>query len=218
MFEGGRPMVTAWMLAHWCGRSESAWSPKCELVIHATRRSYLAAVGAGGKFSYGSSQLDFGDHRRLTRRRIDICGDDPRGLSALPHELTHVIVAECFDGRRPPRWADEGMAILADRADKQRSHRKDMLSGVGSGTGLRVAELLTAAFYGQSAWLTELLVTRGDPPKFIHFLRLSLDQGYDHALRETYGIENTVQLDRLWREAQVTDDNHPGPISSADAR
>jgi hypothetical protein len=197
----------------WCGGQRDAWSPKCQIVVHASRGSYLGVVGAGGAATYGSSLLDFGKDKQVASRRIDIRGDSPLGMAALPHELTHVVLADLLDGRQPPRWADEGMAILADARDKQLLHERDLTNGLASRVAFRVAELMAIenyphpsrvpAFYGQSASLTAFLAHRDDPAKFVEFLRRALDQGYDAALRQVYAIENVGELERLWREQRL---------------
>jgi hypothetical protein len=201
---------------YWCAEEREAWTPKCEVVVHAHIASYLAAVGEGGRQTYGSSLLDFGPDkidRKVTRRLIDFRGDSPLGLAALPHEMTHVILADLLGGRQPPRWADEGMAILADSRDKQFLHERDLNQGLASRTAFRVGELLSIgdyphpsripAFYGQSASLTACLAKRDDPAKFVEFLRRALDGGYDQALRDVYHIDNVAQFERLWYEQRL---------------
>lgn len=196
---------------YWCGQaSDQAWSPQCELVIHAGRPEYLAAVGAGGSTSYGSSLIDFGRDKRVSRRRIDVRGDGGLGLAALPHEMTHLVLADLLDGRQPPRWADEGMALLADTREKQLLHERDLAHGLASGRAFRLAELLAIetyphasrvpAFYGQSVSLTAFLALRGNPARFVEFLRRNQEDGYDEALRQVYAINGVAELERLWRE------------------
>lgn len=195
---------------YWCDCEGDAWSPKCTIVVHSGRTSYLQAVGAGGGSTYGSSLLDFGPDKRVSKRQIDLRGDSPLGMAALPHEMTHVVLADHLGGRQPPRWADEGMAILADSRDKQLLHERDLNQGLATRQAFRIAELMTLdgyphpsrvpAFYGQSASLTVLLANRDDPAKFVEFLRRSLDHGYDAALVQVYGIENLGELELLWRE------------------
>jgi hypothetical protein len=193
----------------WRGEvAKDAWSPKCRIVLHASRDHYLAVVGWGGAQTYGSSLLDFGDDRAVSKRQIDLRGDSPLGLAALPHEMTHVILADLLDGRQPPRWADEGMATLADTRDKQLLHERDLAAGLTSGAAFRVGDLLgietypqparIAAFYGQSVSLTAFLALRDDPAKFVEFLRRGLDRGYDKALREVYAIDGVTHLEQLW--------------------
>jgi hypothetical protein len=123
------------------------------------------------------------------------------------------VLADHLGGRQPPRWADEGMAILADTHDKQLLHERDLNQGLASRQAFRVAELVAVenyphpsripAFYGQSASLTALLAHRDDPAKFLEFLRRALDQGYDAALAQVYGIRNLGELESLWREQRL---------------
>jgi hypothetical protein len=198
----------------WCGATpEEPWSPKCQIVLHAGRSQYLSVVGIGGAQTYGSSLLDFGRDKRVSQRQIDLRGDDPLGLAALPHEMTHVILADLLDARQPPRWADEGMATLADTHDKQLLHERDLAAGLASRTAFRVGELMSidtyphptriAAFYGQSVSLTAFLALRDDPAKFVEFLRRGMDRGYDRALREVYAIAGVTHLERLWQEERT---------------
>lgn len=67
----------------------------------------------GGQASLGSSWLDFVD-KEVSKRRVDLLPDSTKALTALGHEMTHIVIADFFEGEQLPRWADEGMAILAD--------------------------------------------------------------------------------------------------------
>ena len=67
--------------------------------------------------------------------------------AALPHELTHVILADCFVGRLVPRWIDEGAALLADPAEKQLRHKAEMAGALADRSAFRVVELLTLEDY-----------------------------------------------------------------------
>jgi len=197
---------------YWTSDEHRAWSPKCEVVVHAGARSYLSALGNGASATFGSSLIRFGTNKQVTHRTIDFRGDSPHGLATVPHEMTHVVLADLLDGRQPPRWADEGMAVLADSRDKQLLHERDLSSGLAGRLAFRVGELLTmdsyphhsrvAAFYGQSASLTACLAKRDDPAKFVNFLRRALDDGYDRALREVYQIDNVAHLERVWTESR----------------
>jgi hypothetical protein len=194
---------------YWCEEPASPWSPRCEVVVHANQASYLAAVGAGAGQTFGSSYVEFSKNRQVQRRQIDFRGDCEHGLASVPHELTHVVVADLLGGRQPPRWADEGMAMLADSAAKRRLHERDLQAGLSQRTAFRTVELLNLdsyphpsrvpAFYGQSCSLTALLVARNKPATFVAFLRTSAEKGYDSALRECYAIENVQELEQLWR-------------------
>src|SRR5690349_10731615 len=149
---------------YWIAEQQDAWQTKCEVIVHANSSSYLTAVGSGGRQTFGSSLVKFGSDKQIERRLIDFRGDSAHGLSSVPHEMTHVVLADLLDGRQPPRWADEGMAILADSHEKQLLHERDLTHGLATRAAFRISELLTfdsypapsriPAFYGQSASLT----------------------------------------------------------------
>jgi hypothetical protein len=194
----------------WCGEDRAAWSPKCEILVHAGRSSYLAVVGSGGEATYGSSLIQFDREKNVARRRIDFRGDSQLGIETLPHELTHVIVADMLEGQQPPRWADEGMAMLADSAAKRALHERDLAAGLANRTAFRLPELFALqsyphparvpAFYGQSVSVAALLANREDPVRFIEFLKLGGRVGYDRALAQVYGIADMAALEQLWLE------------------
>ena len=133
-------------------------------------------------------------------------------LSALPHELTHVILADLFNGRQPPRWIDEGIAVLADQASKQQLHQRDLKLAFDNQATFSAGELLLSenypqakrmgTFYGQSASMVAFLAQREDPAKLILFTRRVLEQGYDVALREIYQIDGISAFERLWNVDQ----------------
>jgi hypothetical protein len=193
---------------YWIAAEQQPWAAQCEVVVHGGIGTYLNAVGPGGRQTFGSSLIKFDDARQVARRLIDFRGDSPLGLAAVPHEMTHVILADLLGGRQPPRWADEGMAILADTHQKQVLHERDLTQGLANRAAFRVAELITMdsypaafripAFYGQSASLTACLAQRDDPAKFVEFLRRALDGGYDQALRDVYHLDNIAALEIHW--------------------
>ena len=189
-----------------------AWSPRCQVIVHANQTTYLAAVGSGAGQTFGSSLIKFGASRQVSHRQIDFRGDSQHGAAALPHEMTHVVLADLLGGCQPPRWADEGMAILADPHNKQQMHLRDVQAAHARRLAFRAVELITLdryphpsrvpAFYGQSASLTAFLVDRDDPATFVSFLRDAVNQGYDAALREHYDIDNVATLEKLWHEGR----------------
>jgi hypothetical protein len=204
---------------YWCEEQTQQWSPRCDVVVHANRASYLAAVGAGASQTFGSSYIEFAKNKQIRRRQIDFRGDSEHGAAAVPHELTHVVLVDLLDGRQPPRWADEGMAMLADSAAKRQLHERDLQAGLAQRTTFRAVELLTLdsyphpsrvpAFYGQSRSLTAFLVLRNEPTAFVAFLRKSAQDGYDAALRDCYAIENVQELEQLWRANLAAKAAHP---------
>jgi hypothetical protein len=195
----------------WIGRSApDEWNPKCQIVLYPSQRSYVAAVGRGSERTVGSSLVKVVGGQ-VTARRIDLLEESTEYLSAaLPHELTHVVLKDRFASKGLPRWADEGMAILADTEAKQERHNKDLRDALMSRTTFHAAELFLmdgypppkrfGAFYAQSASLTRFLVGRKGPQDFVKFIEQARENGFDTALRECFNIANAAELDRQWRQ------------------
>lgn len=189
------------------------WQPQCEIVLHPSRTSYAQAVGRGAAQTSGSS-LILRDGDAITHRRIDLLVNPSGHFTALMHELTHVVLADRFRGKRAPLWADEGIATEADSATKKSLHHRDCLSALRNGTSLRLGYLLQMerfasphqmpAFYGQSLSLVQFLLEQDKPSTFVAFLELAKERGYDHALRKIYAIEGIVELESQWRDYAVT--------------
>jgi hypothetical protein len=205
-----------------------SWNPKCEVVLHSTRQSYLAAVGQGGGQTVGSSVIGI-DGGRILHRRIDLLAEDrDRALSALPHELVHVLFAELFPNAAPPRWAEEGFALLNDPDDKRARHRRDLHYALRTKTTLSLNDLLSATdyptdwqravFYGQSMSLVEYLTRLDTPQQFVRFVKLCMDMGRDHALKAVYNINGLGDLERRWHQHALASAIPQGPQSPSAAR
>jgi len=207
--EGAEAQRTA-LQKLWLGaESDQTWSPRCHLVLHGTREGYVAAVGRGGQWTIGSS-LVHADAGKITGRRIDLIGGPtPYLTAALPHELTHVVLRDRFPGEALPHWADEGTAVLADDAEKQFRHARDLQAALSTRTTFAAAELLNAGdypdvsrlgtFYGQSVSLVKFLIDRKGHARFVDFLAHAARHGYDASLVEHYAIQGVRELDRQWR-------------------
>ncbi len=192
----------------WCDGELKTWNPRCEIVVHATLAKYVQAVGQNGSQTLGSSLIQVNSGRTLSRR-IDLLVDAAGDLSALPHELTHVVLSDRFEGRQPPHWFDEGAAMLADTLRKQSLHERDCRDALRSGSAMPLAELLNLeqftsanqmpAFYGQSASLTRFLCQKDDITKVTRFACDATKVGYRQALLTHYKIESIEELERLWR-------------------
>jgi hypothetical protein len=208
----------------WLGaESRETWSTRCVVVVHAHRETYRAAIGRGGEQSFGSSFVNSqGD--RISDRRIDLMIDPKGAFSALGHELTHLVIADAFPGSRPPAWANEGAAVLADSIEKQQLHKRDLDQSFRRQAAFHCAELIQiseypssnriAAFYGQSASLAAFLAQVGGPEKFVPFVKQASNYGYDYALRESYGIQGVAELQRRWYEHQTVKGGWPQVAST----
>jgi hypothetical protein len=191
-----------------------AWSPRCQVVLHTTLDGYVRAVGRGSENTLGSS-LIWPGRGQITTRKIDVRAEGNYDFaSVLPHELTHLVLADCFDGRSAPLWFDEGVAILADPEPKQKLHERDFVQGLKTGTTFPLVQFMTmkqypsaervAVFYGQCAALAKLFLKLGAADKALHFLEESDADGAAVALRDVYGIKRPEMLDTMWRR-EVTD-------------
>lgn len=189
------------------------WTPRCNVVVHGNRATYAKATGSPGAATSGSTLVRF-NQGKVVSRRIDLLADrSRRPFETIAHELVHAIFAERFPNAAPPRWAEEGAALLADTQRKRAAHQRDFQQAVRAGTAFRVHELVRmndyppptrfAAFYGQSLVLVDFLTRRGEPGDFVRFIDRSLQAGHDQALQEVYAISSADQLERLWKEQTI---------------
>ncbi len=178
----------------------------CSIVLHGTRDSYARAV-PNSLGSVGSTWIKM-TGGKIVERRIDLLVDG-NGPSALAHELTHLALAGYWNGTRPPRWLDEGLALLADGDEKQKRHWVDGATAIEFGCALRLRVLLDGSrvvsreqmptFYGQSLSLVAFLLDHSTTPRqLIEFASRAEQIGYDRALYECYGIENIETLEAAW--------------------
>jgi tetratricopeptide (TPR) repeat protein len=195
------------IFGRWSGPPASDWKPKCRIVIHPSAASYARltgrpAVGTG----HATVRLT---NRSATERRIDLRADDP-GLTtnSLPRELTHVILADLFPDKPPPRWAEVGMAVLAGTPEEVSRYTRTLPRCAREGEWLGLDKLLEltdfphdkiTAFYCQSVSLTEYLVRLGGGERnFTLFLRDCQRYGTTQALRRQYGIDGAAALEQAW--------------------
>jgi hypothetical protein len=187
------------------------WQPRCVVHVHRTAASFRAAVGAPPLASRGATSIEF-VHDAISLRRIDVMGDRPNEQipDALGHELVHVVLADRFTQGPPPRWADEGLALLFDTPEKQRGHETDFLNAASRGQAWKARDLLTLelhpadtgrqrVFYGQSGALVRWFLDRRDAATFLTFLEDADRIGLRQALQAHYGIDSPDDLDRQWR-------------------
>ena len=187
------------------------WLVRCEIHVHASADSFEQAVGGSPAEARGATSLEFSGDRVVTRR-IDVMGDGPGIVpDAIDHELVHVVLADHFIHAAPPRWADEGLALLFDTPEKQRGHEADLQDARRRGLIWSVADLLALEdyptdgprqkiFYGQSAALVRWLIARRDAATFIRFLDDAAEVGMEAALDRHYAITSLVSVSSAWKE------------------
>jgi len=192
------------------------WRVPCDVHVHPTAADFAAAVGGPPAVARGATSIEFAGSD-ISLRRIDVMGDGKDEIpDALAHELVHVVLADHFTSGPPPRWADEGIAILFDAADKQHGHQQDYVRAARAGLSWRVRELFALddypvepgrqrIFYGQSAALVRWLIDRRDGPTFVRFLDDCDALGIDASLRRHYALGSVTALERAWKEVPSVD-------------
>jgi hypothetical protein len=191
--------------------SPRPWQPRCDVHVHATPGAFSAAVGGPPDVAQGATSIDFsGDSVSL--RRIDLlAAGDALVPPALAHELVHVVLADRFTAGPPPRWADEGLAVLFDQDGKQRDHERDFRAARHRGQAWTAADLVALddyppgpgrqrVFYGQSAALVRWLIDRKDARTFVRFLEHCPELGLRAALERHYDLHSVTDLELAWKE------------------
>jgi hypothetical protein len=194
----------------WGVENPTGWLPRCEVIVHPHRAAYAAAIARPGDVSVGSTRMQI-DGERIVWRRIDLrCDAADWTTAALPHELSHVVLAERFHGRPLPPWADEGMAMLSESPTKLQVRLLDLQDALRRRPTYTVRDLLSLrspppahlrdAFYGQSFALTAWLVARTSPQAFARFVEACQHGDIDRALQAELSIAGVAALEQHWRD------------------
>ena len=81
----------------WLGKEcASPWTPKCDVVVHPETSAYVQTMGPGASRLPACATIRL-EEGRVVVRRIDLRADVLDWKSeTLPHELTHVVLADRF--------------------------------------------------------------------------------------------------------------------------
>jgi hypothetical protein len=192
----------------WFNEPAPAWNPRCDIYLHATAEDYSLATKQPPQLAGHSSVGRAG--AKIVSRRIDVHCDNANMLTGvLPHETTHVVLADGFGPRPLPHWADEGMAVLAEPRDRIDLHLHNLPQHRANAELFAVAELMQmdqypdagriGAFYAESVSLVEFLSKEKGPAAFAQFMRDGLQGGYEAALQKYYDIHGFDDLQRRWQ-------------------
>jgi hypothetical protein len=201
------------LLERWFGEANRDWEARCELFLYGDPLEYSEATGAPPQ-SPAHTRID-ADGERVLARRIHLHSPTPEVLRAvLPHEVTHAVLAGRF-GRRIPRWADEGMAVLTEPRERIDGHLRTLPRWRDEGLLFSPRDLFEledyppprawGSFYAGSVSLVEFLSKEKGPQTFGKFLRDGLKDGYAPALRRHYGW-TFAELNRRWRRHALAGD------------
>ena len=182
------------------------WQPVCEIYLYPTAGQYAQMTGQP-EDSPGFSTMGM-NAGRIISRRVNLRADHPTLVQAvLPHEITHVILADFFTAQQIPRWADEGLAVLSEPADEQQRRAADLVNPLAANRLFPVDTLMSmdypdnrywGLYYAQSVSLTRFLTEQGTPGQMIQFLQTSQKEGYEVALRRVYKIDGYADLQGRW--------------------
>jgi hypothetical protein len=130
--------------------------------------------------------------------------------NALPRELTHIVLADLFPDKPPPKWAEEGMAVLAGTVEEANRYTNTLRRCAREGEWFGLAQLMEmkeypaekiTGFYCESVALTEYLVRAHGEKNFTIFLRDCQRYGTPQALKRQYAVENPQALENTWKRA-----------------
>lgn len=194
----------------WFGSVGNDWTPICEIYLHSTAQEYSKSTGAPA-VSPGHTTLKT-EGLRVLSRRIDLHTDETNMMTGvLPHETTHVVLAGRLGDQPVPRWADEGMAVLAEPKNRIQKHLDNLPKHARENTLFHVSRLMQMAdypepklvgpFYAQSVSLVDYLTRLKGPQAFSEFMKDGLKNGYESALSRHYAIQSYNELNQSWWNA-----------------
>ena len=191
----------------WSGPPGGNWAPRCEVVLHPDADAFAAGTKLTAEAT-GRAEVKLTDGS-ASSRRIDLRADDPTLLdSALPRELTHVVLADLFPSQPPPKWAELGMAVLSTSEAEVGRYLQTVRRCARDGELLPVDKVLTATevpakavtgFHVESVALVDFLVRWKGEKAFTGFVRDAQRYGTDTALKRQYGLADAKQLEESWR-------------------
>jgi tetratricopeptide (TPR) repeat protein len=101
------------------------WEPRCELRVHATLEELHQATDTHGVTRALTQTRIQGD--RVLLRSMSLFQGDPWLLaSTLPHELTHLLLADMHRGGALPVAVDEGLALQAEPPARRLQSRRHL--------------------------------------------------------------------------------------------
>ncbi len=192
----------------WFGAAGANWTPKCRIYLYPSGEAYSEATGAPINPVGGHTDVR-AEGSRVISRCIHVHGARPLLLNGVvPHEVTHAVLAGQLSDGRVPRWADEGMAILAE-AQKNIDMHLRFLPRMRADDALYSMRALIemrdypepremGVFYAQSVSLVDFLTRQKGAERFAAFVRDGERDGYAESLQKHYGW-SFVELDRHWK-------------------
>ncbi len=195
----------------WLGKKLPDWPFPCHIEVTLTL-----------KRPQGFTSIDF-DQGEVHFRKVEVQGSLERILKGpLPHELTHVIFQQFF-ATPPPRWADEGGAILSEdgvQGALQHQLLRKMIADQRHFPLRRLFEMRdyprdVLCLYAQGHSVAHFLVAEKDHKTFLVFVRDGTANGWDEAVKTQYGYETVEQLEAAWMNWLRRSKNGQGVAASS---
>ena len=140
---------------------ERPWAARCEIYLYPDGKSFAKATGQL-EASPGFSTME-SDGKQITSRKVLLHADQPKVLAAiLPHEVTHVVVADLFVVQQIPRWADEGIAVLSEPESEQEMRAADLRDSLASGRVFDLSQLMSTETPEAKDWSVYYAAERVD--------------------------------------------------------
>ncbi|MDX2036131.1 MAG: hypothetical protein SFX72_05730 [Isosphaeraceae bacterium] len=193
----------------WGGSPPARWNPACDIYLFPTADAFAAATKQTPD-SPGFSTIGM-NQGKVVQRLVNLRVDHPGIVDVvLPHEITHVVLADFFLEQQVPRWADEGIAVLSEPAAEVEKRLHDLDQPLQSGRLFKLADLMKMdypegpdwpLYYAQSVSVTRHLVEKGGPARFIDFLQGVQRRGLERELKRVYGVTSIEALQAEWLAA-----------------
>lgn len=192
----------------WTGGEVEPWSPRCDIYLYPTMQLLVQMSGGEAKAGSAAAAPSRLQRGRMRERRMNLAGDDPFLLeSTLPHEVSHVILAELLGERPVPLWANEGLAVLMESKRTRWRYEAALAEKLATGEPFTVVAILTmerypdpeyrTLYYAQALSLTRFLLDRGGRERLLAFLREAGPRTVGAALRRHYDI-GLLDLQQRW--------------------
>ena len=187
----------------WLGKELPTWEKPCPV------RVCITLGPPGGRSGFTFSNL--GSRKSaVSGMTMEVTGPlDVIVGGVLPHEVMHCVVTTHF-GRPVPRWADEGLAILAESDDVQARTAAQFNDFRARGRTLQVKTLLELqdypadrfAVYLEGYSVARFLVARkgGGRAGLVKFLNAGMADGWDAAAKSVYGFASVGALEEAWAD------------------
>jgi|GEM_PF-3003043 len=141
----------------WLGQELPKWAEPC--VIHVKKD---LANGGMSTFTFGK---DKAGEPALASAEMHLRGEFMQILTiSLPHEVMHTVLASHF-GKPLPRWADEGIALLAESDEELAVHDARVRELLNAGRGIRLKVLFRMTEYPK-----DLIVLYAQGHSLVRFL------------------------------------------------